>query len=185
MVATRPELHGWVGDPEGGTHVSTTIADVLFAPDLLQKPRCARSAGRDDVDTSHCYNIEHALVWSGPTRKGPGHDDALDADQRRVHVSCRRRATEPGPVVLSDHREARSGATEGEEAMRAINQSDRLEIVVPGDLIFTGTPGGIGWTRQPKQLITASDELVGWAEGIGEMRHRFVQAPSTTAVSHA
>jgi 2-keto-4-pentenoate hydratase/2-oxohepta-3-ene-1,7-dioic acid hydratase in catechol pathway len=44
----------------------------------------------------------------------------------------------------------------------------------PGDLIFTGTPGGIGWTRDPKCLIGPSDELVSRAEGIGEMRHHFV-----------
>jgi 2-keto-4-pentenoate hydratase/2-oxohepta-3-ene-1,7-dioic acid hydratase in catechol pathway len=43
----------------------------------------------------------------------------------------------------------------------------------PGDLIFTGTPSGIGWTRQPQRLITAQDELVSYIEGIGEMRHRF------------
>ncbi|MGW4334750.1 fumarylacetoacetate hydrolase family protein [Rhodococcus koreensis] len=50
----------------------------------------------------------------------------------------------------------------------------------PGDLIFTGTPGGIGWTREPPRLIGTSDELVSRAEGIGEMRHHFVQAHPTT-----
>ena len=44
----------------------------------------------------------------------------------------------------------------------------------PGDLIFTGTPAGIGLTRDPKRLIGVDDELVSRAEGIGEMRHRFV-----------
>ncbi len=44
----------------------------------------------------------------------------------------------------------------------------------PGDLIFTGTPAGIGFTREPKRLIGTDDELVSRAEGIGEMRHRFV-----------
>lgn len=44
----------------------------------------------------------------------------------------------------------------------------------PGDLIFTGTPGGVGWVREPKRLIGPEDELVTRAEGIGEMRHHFV-----------
>jgi len=44
----------------------------------------------------------------------------------------------------------------------------------PGDLIFTGTPSGIGFTRDPKRLIGVDDELISRAEGIGEMRHRFV-----------
>ena len=43
----------------------------------------------------------------------------------------------------------------------------------PGDVIFTGTPSGIGWTRDPKLLIGPDDELVTRAEGIGEMRHTF------------
>ncbi|GHJ47095.1 fumarylacetoacetate hydrolase [Catellatospora sp. TT07R-123] len=46
--------------------------------------------------------------------------------------------------------------------------------LLPGDLIFTGTPSGIGWARQPKELLQAGDELVTWVETIGRMRHRFV-----------
>lgn len=43
----------------------------------------------------------------------------------------------------------------------------------PGDLIFTGTPSGIGWTRSPRRMIHARDELVTTMAGIGTMRHRF------------
>jgi 2-keto-4-pentenoate hydratase/2-oxohepta-3-ene-1,7-dioic acid hydratase in catechol pathway len=55
----------------------------------------------------------------------------------------------------------------------------------PGDLIFTGTPGGVGWAREPQRFITASDELVTRAEGVGEMRHRFNAAPSAAAVGES
>jgi 2-keto-4-pentenoate hydratase/2-oxohepta-3-ene-1,7-dioic acid hydratase in catechol pathway len=48
--------------------------------------------------------------------------------------------------------------------------------LLPGDLIFTGTPGGIGWVREPRRLITAADELVTRATGVGEMRNRFCAA---------
>jgi 2-keto-4-pentenoate hydratase/2-oxohepta-3-ene-1,7-dioic acid hydratase in catechol pathway len=48
--------------------------------------------------------------------------------------------------------------------------------LLPGDLIFTGTPAGIGWARKPPVLLQAGDELVTWADGIGEMRHHFVTA---------
>jgi 2-keto-4-pentenoate hydratase/2-oxohepta-3-ene-1,7-dioic acid hydratase in catechol pathway len=51
--------------------------------------------------------------------------------------------------------------------------------LLPGDVIFTGTPSGIGWTRDPKRLIGPDDELTTVIEGIGEMRHRFVPAPPT------
>jgi 2-keto-4-pentenoate hydratase/2-oxohepta-3-ene-1,7-dioic acid hydratase in catechol pathway len=46
----------------------------------------------------------------------------------------------------------------------------------PGDLIFTGTPSGIGWTRDPRRMITVADELVTTIGDIGTMRHRFVDA---------
>jgi 2-keto-4-pentenoate hydratase/2-oxohepta-3-ene-1,7-dioic acid hydratase in catechol pathway len=46
----------------------------------------------------------------------------------------------------------------------------------PGDLIFTGTPSGIGWTRNPRRMITVADELITTIGDIGTMRHRFVDA---------
>jgi 2-keto-4-pentenoate hydratase/2-oxohepta-3-ene-1,7-dioic acid hydratase in catechol pathway len=49
----------------------------------------------------------------------------------------------------------------------------RILPLLPGDLIFTGTPSGIGWSRDPQRFITTADELVSQASGIGEMRHRF------------
>jgi 2-keto-4-pentenoate hydratase/2-oxohepta-3-ene-1,7-dioic acid hydratase in catechol pathway len=50
----------------------------------------------------------------------------------------------------------------------------------PGDLVFTGTPSGIGWTREPRRLITENDELVTTMAGIGSMRHTFVATAPTT-----
>jgi 2-keto-4-pentenoate hydratase/2-oxohepta-3-ene-1,7-dioic acid hydratase in catechol pathway len=49
--------------------------------------------------------------------------------------------------------------------------------LLPGDLIFTGTPSGIGWARKPPELLQIGDELTTWIEGIGEMRHQFVAPP--------
>jgi 2-keto-4-pentenoate hydratase/2-oxohepta-3-ene-1,7-dioic acid hydratase in catechol pathway len=48
--------------------------------------------------------------------------------------------------------------------------------LLPGDLIFTGTPGGVGWLREPRRTIAPGEELVTTISGIGEMRHRFVSA---------
>ncbi len=46
--------------------------------------------------------------------------------------------------------------------------------LLPGDVIFTGTPAGIGWARDPKVLIRPGDELVTSIENIGSIRNRFV-----------
>ncbi len=44
----------------------------------------------------------------------------------------------------------------------------------PGDLIFTGTPAGIGWARDPRRMIATGEELITQMDVIGEMRNRFV-----------
>ncbi|TCK27577.1 fumarylacetoacetate hydrolase family protein [Pseudonocardia endophytica] len=46
----------------------------------------------------------------------------------------------------------------------------------PGDVIFTGTPAGVGGGRKPQRFLAAGDELVTTVEGIGTMRHRLVSA---------
>jgi len=45
--------------------------------------------------------------------------------------------------------------------------------LLPGDLIFTGTPAGVGNRRTPQRFLTEGDELVSTIPGLGEMRHRF------------
>lgn len=51
--------------------------------------------------------------------------------------------------------------------------SSILELY-PGDLIFTGTPDGVGFGRSPQQYLVPGDELVSSIEGLGEIRQRFV-----------
>lgn len=45
--------------------------------------------------------------------------------------------------------------------------------LLPGDLIFTGTPSGVGGTRIPPRFLAPGDELVSSIEGIGTIRTRF------------
>ncbi|HQJ36046.1 MAG TPA: fumarylacetoacetate hydrolase family protein [Rhodoglobus sp.] len=46
--------------------------------------------------------------------------------------------------------------------------------LLPGDLIFTGTPGGVGFSRDPARYLRPGDEVVTRIEGIGEMVQRCV-----------
>jgi 2-keto-4-pentenoate hydratase/2-oxohepta-3-ene-1,7-dioic acid hydratase in catechol pathway len=46
--------------------------------------------------------------------------------------------------------------------------------LLPGDVIFTGTPPGVGLGRTPQRFLAPGDELVSTIEGIGELRQRFV-----------
>jgi len=43
-------------------------------------------------------------------------------------------------------------------------------------LVFTGTPAGIGWARDPKVTLRPGDRLVTHAEVIGEMTTTFTAA---------
>lgn len=50
----------------------------------------------------------------------------------------------------------------------------QVVLLLPGDLIFAGTPAGIGWTRTPQVTLRAGDELITEFEGIGSMRNHFI-----------
>lgn len=53
--------------------------------------------------------------------------------------------------------------------------------LLPGDLIFTGTPSGVGLGRTPQRWLQPGDELVSHVVGLGELRQRFVAAPDADA----
>ncbi|WP_077488839.1 fumarylacetoacetate hydrolase family protein [Sinomonas mesophila] len=53
-----------------------------------------------------------------------------------------------------------------------IARLSRVATLLPGDVIFTGTPPGVGVGRSPQRFLAPGDELVTAIEGIGEMRHR-------------
>ncbi|MEA3077916.1 MAG: 2,4-didehydro-3-deoxy-L-rhamnonate hydrolase [Actinomycetota bacterium] len=46
--------------------------------------------------------------------------------------------------------------------------------LLPGDIIFTGTPSGVGAGRQPPRFLQPGETLTSWIEGIGTIRTRFV-----------
>jgi 2,4-didehydro-3-deoxy-L-rhamnonate hydrolase len=57
----------------------------------------------------------------------------------------------------------------------------QLSAVVPllsGDVIFTGTPAGVGAMRQPPRFLRSGEVLESWIEGIGTIRNHIV-APTT------
>lgn len=93
-----------------------------------------------------------------------------------------------GPAVvtldeLPDPSDLAIGCTLNGETMQAARTSTMLftipALIVhlssittlnPGDLIFTGTPAGIGATRTPPRFLTDRDELISTIEGLGTQR---------------
>ncbi len=57
-----------------------------------------------------------------------------------------------------------------------ISKLSETITLLPGDLVFTGTPAGVGFGRTPKRpFLQPGEELRSWIEGIGEMRQVFVE----------
>ena len=52
----------------------------------------------------------------------------------------------------------------------------RVTPLLPGDIVFCGTPAGVGVGRDPQRFLQPGEELVSHVEGIGELRQTFVAA---------
>ncbi|OHC98841.1 MAG: fumarylacetoacetate hydrolase [Sphingopyxis sp. RIFCSPHIGHO2_01_FULL_65_24] len=59
-----------------------------------------------------------------------------------------------------------------------IEYISHLMPMYPGDLIFTGTPEGVGATRKPPIFLKPGDVLTSWVEGIGTLTNPITEEPS-------
>jgi 2,4-didehydro-3-deoxy-L-rhamnonate hydrolase len=57
---------------------------------------------------------------------------------------------------------------------RLVAELSAVLPLLPGDVIFTGTPAGVGFTRQPPRSLRPGQTLESWIEGIGTIRNRCV-----------
>jgi len=52
-----------------------------------------------------------------------------------------------------------------------ITELSEILPLLPGDVIFTGTPAGVGLVRQPSMFLAPGDVIESWIEGIGTIRN--------------
>ena len=52
--------------------------------------------------------------------------------------------------------------------------SDLIVQLLPGDVIFTGTPGGVGMARKPPVFLKAGDVIESTLTGISHIVNRCV-----------
>jgi 2-keto-4-pentenoate hydratase/2-oxohepta-3-ene-1,7-dioic acid hydratase in catechol pathway len=57
---------------------------------------------------------------------------------------------------------------------RLVAELSAVLPLLPGDVVFTGTPAGVGLARQPARFLAAGQTLESWIEGIGTIRNRCV-----------
>ncbi|MCC7491324.1 MAG: fumarylacetoacetate hydrolase family protein [Fimbriimonadaceae bacterium] len=52
-----------------------------------------------------------------------------------------------------------------------VSELSRSLTLCPGDIVTTGTPGGVGFFRQPQRFLRPGDEVIVRIAGIGELRN--------------
>jgi 2-keto-4-pentenoate hydratase/2-oxohepta-3-ene-1,7-dioic acid hydratase in catechol pathway len=125
---------------------------------------------------------ERLTQWSGPTPQqfclgksfpgfGPTGPAVVTLDEFDDPADLRIGCSLNG-VVMQD-------ASTGEMTLGVPELVAGLSAVLPllpGDLVFTGTPAGIGATRVPPIFLKDGDELVSRIEGIGALHTAFEEA---------
>lgn len=65
-----------------------------------------------------------------------------------------------------------------------ITQLSEVLPLLPGDVVFTGTPAGVGQSRTPPRFLAPGDVLESWVEGIGRIRTTCVAPPGPPGTGH-
>ena len=87
------------------------------------------------------------------------------ADPQALGLAC---------VVNGVDKQRATTAQQHFQIRRIIAELSAGMTLLPGDIILTGTPEGVGFTREPPEFLAVGDVMETWVEGIGTMRHRFV-----------
>ena len=129
------------------------------------------AVGQDISDRALQFASQPPQFTLGKSRKnyspfGPWLIDAADVPERdALHMTC----TLNGETVQD---------TSTDDLIFSVSDiiSYLSEIVqlLPGDVIYTGTPGGVGVSRQPAVFLKPGDVLVSTIDGIGTTTNRCV-----------
>ncbi|MFJ6573430.1 fumarylacetoacetate hydrolase family protein [Streptomyces sp. NPDC091292] len=64
-----------------------------------------------------------------------------------------------------------------------INRISAILPLLPGDIIFTGTPSGVGMARDPERYLPPGATLTSTVEGIGTLSNHLVAAPHMSGIA--
>ena len=145
------------------------------------------------------YRVSEAAAWDHVAGLTVGQDLSERVVQWRAGGQFSLGKSYPGfgpmgpelvtPDELGDPDDLELGCTVNDEVMqqsrtanmvfsvpRLIVELSAVLPLLPGDVIFTGTPAGIGATREPRRFLQPGEVLTTWIEGIGRLRNRCVAA---------
>ncbi len=132
------------------------VAGVTVGQDLSE--RVSQNAGSRPQ-----YSLAKSHEGFGPTGPWLVTPDELP-DRDDLAISCR-----------LDGETMQSGRTSRMlyDVPELLVRLSAICTLLPGDLIFTGTPSGVGNARDPKRFLRPGEELVSEIEGVGRIRTRF------------
>ena len=93
----------------------------------------------------------------GPVLVSP--DEFPDPDRLRLRCEVNGEVVQDGDSAAMIHR-----------VPDLVSALSRICVLHPGDLVFTGTPSGLGMSRTPPRYLHPGDVVTSWVEGIGEFR---------------
>lgn len=115
------------------------------------------------VGTKPQFSLGKSFRGFGPTGPWLVTPDELP-DRDDLGLSCR-----IGDEILQEGRTSRMIFT----LPQLVERLSDVVVLLPGDLVFTGTPAGVGNQRTPKRFLRADETLVSAIEGIGVLETRF------------
>ena len=160
------------------------LAVVIGTPDATPVRRAGEDAATAAIAGFSVLNDVTCRDWQFRTREwlqGKGWDsstpvgpwlvtpDEVGGVRPALKVTC----SVDGVVMQSD--------TTGDLLFDPVDLVRYVSTIVrlnPGDVIATGTPGGVGHARKPPVYLAGGEVLVTEVEGIGRLENRVVAEPS-------
>ena len=138
------------------------VAGVTVGQDLSE--RITQSSG-----PSPQFSLGKSLPGFGPTGPWLVTPDELE-DRDDLELGC--------VINGEEMQKGRTGDLVFSVPALISKLSQKISLL-PGDILFTGTPAGVGLGRTPQRFLGAGDELVSYVSGVGELRQRFVDADAS------
>lgn len=157
------------------THIKEMGRELPEYPTLFAKYPEALIGANDDIilppeDDQYDWEAELAIVIGKKVRRAKG----AEAEEAIDEVGGPRPALEIEDAVNG---ETKQSDTTGDLVFDPVILVEYISTILtlrPGDVIATGTTGGVGHARKPSQYMKAGDVLVTEIEGLGRCENRCV-----------
>ncbi|HIF17358.1 MAG TPA: FAA hydrolase family protein [Cycloclasticus sp.] len=93
-------------------------------------------------------------------------------DEFKQYQSCNVRLD-----VNGERKQSSNTNTMIHSVKKLVSYINEFMSLQPGDLIFTGTPEGVGLGMKPPQFLNASDQIIAEVEGLGVQEHTVIDCP--------